>query len=82
MLYTVIVLFSLTAGLVALSAFALVVHSIRREDRRRSLTLSPRSVLSSGTRRILGLSVDHTACVIHPEYACPTCLELDRELRV
>lgn len=82
MLYTVIVLLTLTAGVVALSAFVLVVHSIRREDRRRSLTLSPRSALSSGTRRILGLSVDHTACVIHPEYACPTCLELDAELRV
>ncbi|GAA0407774.1 hypothetical protein Acor_69470 [Acrocarpospora corrugata] len=82
MLYSIIVLASLTLGLVALSAFVLVVHSIRREDRRRSLTLSPRSVLSSGTRRILGLAVDHTACVIHPEYACPTCIELEREVRV
>lgn len=82
MLSSFILVVSLLLAFGALAGFALVVHSIKREDRRRSLTLSPQSTLSSLSRRMLGLNVDHTACVIHPEQACPTCAKVDETLTV
>ncbi|WP_214103725.1 hypothetical protein [Acrocarpospora catenulata] len=76
MFYTAIILVSLLMVLMAISAFILVVHSIRREDRRRSLTHNPRGPLAYGTRRMLGFSVDHSGCEARPDHACPACLEL------
>lgn len=82
MLYPLIVLFSIGLGIASFAVFVLLVTSIHREDRYRTLGGEPRSILSSGTRRILGFNVDHTRCLTHPEVACPTCSELDRTVGV
>ncbi|GAB1821215.1 hypothetical protein [Herbidospora sp. RD11066] len=82
MLPTFVLVISLVLAFGAMASFVLVVLSIKREDRRRSLTYSPQSALSSLSRRVLGLTVDHSACVIHPEHACPTCAKIDDTLTV
>jgi hypothetical protein len=53
--------------------FLLIVIGIRVEDARGSLTKRAPSPLTSGTRRMLGVNVDHTVCELHPPYACPIC---------
>jgi hypothetical protein len=52
-----------------------VVLAIHFEDGRGSLTDRAPGLFSSGTRRMLGVRVDHTAChyVTNPRHACPTC---------
>ena len=82
MLYTLIVLVSLAAALLSVAAFLLVVHSIRREDRQRTLSFGSRGALSSGTRRMLGLHGIHNNCVLFPEQACKTCQMINDELAV
>ncbi|WP_061298529.1 hypothetical protein [Herbidospora cretacea] len=82
MLSSLILVVSLVLAFGAMASFALLVFSIKREDRRRSLTMSPQSAMSSLSRRMLGLNVDHTACAIHPEQACRTCAKVDATLTV
>jgi hypothetical protein len=52
-----------------------IVVAIHYEDANGSLTDRAPGLFSSGTRRFLGVWVDHTACrfVTNPRHACPTC---------
>lgn len=71
---TPVVLVSLILALTVGAVFLLIVIGIRMEDARGSLTKRAPSSLASGTRRMLGVSVDHTVCELHPPHACPICL--------
>ncbi|MCC5574264.1 hypothetical protein IMZ11_01240 [Microtetraspora sp. AC03309] len=58
-----------------IGVFAVIVIGIRVEDRRGSATDPGSGYLASGTRWLLGLYVDHTACryVSNPRHDCPKC---------
>ncbi|GAA4565878.1 hypothetical protein [Planotetraspora kaengkrachanensis] len=60
---------------VVTGVFVVLVIGIRREDSLGSITDRPPGPMAKGTRWILGLSVDHSACryVNDPQHACPTC---------
>ncbi|WP_327089394.1 hypothetical protein OIE66_01855 [Nonomuraea sp. NBC_01738] len=60
---------------VAGGVFIVIVLSIHVEDWRGSTTHRPPGPFTRGTRRILGLHVDHSACVYasNPDFACPKC---------
>lgn len=53
----------------------LVALSVHTEEWRGSTTHHASGLLTRGTRRFLGLYVDHTACVYasNPDHACPSC---------
>jgi hypothetical protein len=74
MVQLIIVAALVLVGLLA-GFFVMIVVSIHVEDRRGSVTGTPPSHFSAGTRGVLGLYADHTACayVSNPEYACPRC---------
>ncbi|MEU6999588.1 hypothetical protein [Nonomuraea sp. NPDC046570] len=61
-------------------AFVVMVLGIRHEDTRNSVTGRAPNPGAAGTRRILGLTVDHTGCHYatnerHTEANCPVCRE-------
>jgi hypothetical protein len=55
--------------------FVVIVVGIRREDALGSITARPPGAITQGTRRVVGLFVDHTACqyVSNPQHTCPAC---------
>ncbi len=71
---TLVVLVSLILASGVGAVFLLIVIGIRVEDARGSLTNRAPSPLTSGTRRMLGVSVDQTPCEFHPPHACSACL--------
>lgn len=71
---TIMIVALVIAGVVGGVLIVLVI-GIHAEDRRKSLTRLPPGPITAGTRRILGLSVDHTSCLYatHPQEGCPAC---------
>lgn len=59
----------------AAGAFLVIVLSIHVEDWRGSTTRRAPGPFTRGTRRVLGLYVNHAACAEagHPDQACPRC---------
>ncbi|ETK31060.1 hypothetical protein [Microbispora sp. ATCC PTA-5024] len=59
----------------AIGVLGVLVFGIHYEESRKSVTGEPPGPFSRTTRRVLGLSVDHTACryVTNPQYRCPVC---------
>jgi hypothetical protein len=55
--------------------FAVMVIGIQLEDSQKSITNDPPGLIAAGTRRILRLRVDHSACgfVTNPDHTCPAC---------
>ncbi|GAA4597630.1 hypothetical protein GCM10023194_72980 [Planotetraspora phitsanulokensis] len=70
----VIVLALVIVGMVA-GVLGVLVVGIHIEDRRKSITDQAPGLITAGTRRVLGLSIDHSAChyVTNPSHSCEAC---------
>ncbi|GGL11435.1 hypothetical protein [Planomonospora parontospora] len=62
-----------------LAVLVLVAVSVRTEDGRASITGRAPGAAAAGTRRLLGMRVDHGDCRAHPRDACPLCHRLLQE---
>jgi hypothetical protein len=74
-MFETVVMVALVILAVIIGLLVVIVIGIHVEDSRGSITDRPPGLMATGTRRILGLSVDHTACryVTNPQHACPLC---------